>query len=35
MAKEPQKKLRWDRLILALIVLGGGVAAAVYLITMR
>jgi hypothetical protein len=35
MAREPQKKLRWDRLILALIVLGGGVAAAVYLISTR
>ena len=33
MAKAPQKKLRWDRLLLALIVLGGGAAAVIYFAT--
>jgi hypothetical protein len=35
MAKEPQKKLRWDRIIIALVLLGGGAAAVVYLIATR
>jgi len=30
MANAPQKKLRWDRVILALLLLGGGIAAAIY-----
>lgn len=33
MAKTPEKKLRWDRLIIAIIVLGGGIGAVIYLIT--
>lgn len=33
MAKAPQKKLRWDRLVLAMILLGGGAAAAIYFAT--
>jgi hypothetical protein len=33
MVKEPPKKLRWDRLLMALIVLGGGAAAAIYFAT--
>jgi hypothetical protein len=30
MAKAPLKKLRWERVILALLILGGGLAAIVY-----
>ena len=33
MANAPTKKLRWDRLILAFVVLGGGIAAVIYLVT--
>jgi hypothetical protein len=33
MANAPTKKLRWDRVILALLVLGGGIAAAIYYVT--
>lgn len=33
MAKAPQKKLRWDRVLMALIVLAGGAAAAIYFAT--
>jgi hypothetical protein len=33
MAKPPEKKLRWGRLIAALVVVGGGIAAIIYLIT--
>lgn len=33
MAKAPPKKLRWDRLLIALVVLGGGAAAAIYYVT--
>jgi hypothetical protein len=31
--KAPPKKLRWDRLLLALIVLGGGAAGLIYYVT--
>jgi hypothetical protein len=34
MAKAPQLKLRWDRVILALLVLGGGVAALIYYVAL-
>jgi hypothetical protein len=30
MPKAPPKKLRWERVILALLILGGGIAALVY-----
>ncbi|HWU90083.1 MAG TPA: hypothetical protein VN253_22625 [Kofleriaceae bacterium] len=33
MAKAPPRKLRWDRVLLVLIVLGGGAAAAIYFAT--
>jgi hypothetical protein len=33
MAKPPAKQLRWGRLIAAFVVLGGGIAAIVYLVT--
>lgn len=33
MAKPPEKKLRWGRLIGALVVLGAGVGAIIYLVT--
>jgi hypothetical protein len=33
MVKAPPMKLRWDRVIIALIVLGGGAAAAIYFAT--
>jgi hypothetical protein len=33
MAKAPQRKLRWGRVIFALLVLGGGAAALIYYIT--
>jgi hypothetical protein len=32
MASEPQKKLRWDRIILALVLLGGIVAGVIVLV---
>jgi len=33
MAKAPEKKLRWGRLIGAFVVLGAGIAAVIYLVT--
>jgi hypothetical protein len=33
MGNAPQKKLRWDRVILALLVLAGGAAALIYYAT--
>jgi hypothetical protein len=33
MAKPPPMKLRWGRVIFALLVLGGGIAAAIYYVT--
>jgi hypothetical protein len=33
MANAPQKKLRWDRLLLAMVVLAGGAAALIYYVT--
>lgn len=33
MVKEPPKKLRWDRVLMALIILGGGAAALIYFAT--
>jgi hypothetical protein len=33
MAKPPQGKLRWDRVIFALLILGGGIAALIYFVT--
>jgi hypothetical protein len=33
MAKPPQGKLRWERVILALLILGGGIAALIYFVT--
>jgi hypothetical protein len=33
MAKPPEKQLRWGRLIGALVVVGGGIAAIIYLVT--
>jgi hypothetical protein len=33
MAKPPEKKLRWGRLIGAFVVVGGGIAAIIYLVT--
>jgi len=33
MVREPQKKLRWDRIILALVLLGGIVAGVIVLVT--
>jgi hypothetical protein len=33
MAKAPQRKLRWGRVIFALLVLGGGGAALIYYVT--
>lgn len=32
MAQPPKKQLRWGRVIAALVIVGGGIAAAVYLI---
>jgi hypothetical protein len=32
MAKPPQGKLRWERVILALLILGGGITALIYLV---
>jgi len=33
MPREPERKLRWDRVILALLLLGGGIAALIYYAT--
>jgi hypothetical protein len=33
MPPPPQKKLRWDRIIIALILLGGLAAGGIYLVT--
>jgi len=33
MANVPQKKLRWDRVILALVLLAGGAVAIIYYVT--
>jgi hypothetical protein len=33
MAKPPPLKLRWERVIFALLLLGGGIAAAIYFAT--
>jgi hypothetical protein len=33
MASAPPKKLRWDRVLLALVVLAGGAAAVIYYMT--
>jgi hypothetical protein len=33
MPPPPQKKLRWDRIIIALVLLGGLAAGAIYLVT--
>jgi hypothetical protein len=33
MPPPPQKKLRWDRIIIALILLGGLVGAGIYFVT--
>jgi hypothetical protein len=31
--REPERKLRWDRVILALLLLGGGAVALIYYVT--
>jgi hypothetical protein len=33
MGREPVRKLRWDRVILALLLLGGGLGALIYYAT--
>jgi hypothetical protein len=33
MARAPEKKLRWGRVIFALLLLGGGAAALIYYVT--
>ena len=33
MVSEPQKKLRWDRIVIALLLLGGIVAGVIVLVT--
>jgi len=33
MVSEPQKKLRWDRIVIALVLLGGIVAGVIILVT--
>lgn len=35
MAKAPQMKLRWERVILALLILGGGSAALIYYVFIK
>jgi len=33
MAKPPERQLRWGRVFFALLLLGGGIAAAIYYVT--